>query len=426
MPDKPNILVLVVDCLRADKVFGAGRGCKTPFLDAWRARGVSFTQCISTATTTTPSIAAQLTGQFPAFNGVRSHSGYKLNPSTTPLAQYLKDAGYRTLARVTGPISPEVGLDRGFDDYRWRKRRDYAFGLWGEQLLDELRGLGGKAPWFLFLHLFELHKPRQILPQFNRAEFGVNFYERSLSSLDGTLGKIIETAGPDAVVFLTGDHGEKLLPSAFRDHIYELSRPIRKPLRKLIGKLSRNPVSDAFYETGHGFHVYDELARVPLVVVGPALPVNTTVQQQVRHVDIAPTVLEIAGASPASLSMNGRSLLPLVRGEEAEDRLAYCEAVGAALPNAKSWLVGIRSPQYKYCYRPFADRPFEELYDLRADPSEQTNLAPGQPQLCAEWKAKLQTLSQEFEAQPILQGQKMTEAEQQILEERLKDLGYIE
>lgn len=426
MPDQPNILVIVVDCLRADKVFSSHRGCQTPRLDAWRARGLSFTQCISTTTTTTPSMAALLTGQYPAFNGVRSHSGYKLNPSTVTLAEYLKRAGYHTLARVTGPISPEVGLDRGFDDYQWRKRHEYAFGPWGEKLIEELGGLAKQSPWFLFLHLFELHKPRQILPQFDRNQFGVNFYERSLSSLDGTLGRIFGAAGTDAVVFLTGDHGERLLPSAFRDHVYEISRPIRKPLRRLIGKLSRNPVSDAFYETGHGFHVYDELVRVPLVCVGPSFPAGCVIEQQVRHVDITPTVLELASAAPPALRMNGRSLLSLMRGEESEDRPAYCEAVGAALPNAKSWLAGIRTRQYKYCYRPFADRPLEELYDLGTDPPERDNLAASQPQLCAELKLKLQGLSQEFEARPILQGQKMSEAEQQILEERLKDLGYIE
>jgi arylsulfatase A-like enzyme len=426
MSDHPNILWIVVDCLRADKVFDTARGCRTPFLDEWRGRGVSFPQCISTTTTTTPSMAALLTGQWPAFNGVRSHSGFKLNPATVTLAGYLQGAGYRTLARVTGPISPEVGLDRGFDDYQWRKRREYVFGPWGETLLDELRGLHAASPWFLFLHLFELHKPRQVLPERNRDEFGRNYYERSLSSLDPMLQRIVEAAGAETVVLLTGDHGERLLPTARQEDWYDRFQPIRKPLRKLIFRLKRNPVSGAFYETGHGFHVYDELVRVPLVCVGPGFPAGRVIGRQVRHVDLAPTILELAGAAPESLSMNGRSLLSLVRDEESEDRPAYCEAVGAALPNARSWLAGIRTPETKYCYRPFAERPFEELYDLRTDPGERRNLAPGRPGLCAEWRAKLQALSREFEAQPILQGQKMSAEEQQILEERLKDLGYIE
>jgi arylsulfatase A-like enzyme len=371
-------------------------------------------------------MAAMLTGQFPALNGVRSHSGYKLNPATVPLAEHLRRAGYRTLARVTGPLSLEVGLDRGFDDYQWRKRREYAFGSWGEQLLNELRGLREKAPWFLFLHLFELHKPRQVLPEFHSDEFGRNYYERSLSSLDATLRRIVEAAGSDAVILLTGDHGERLLATARQDDWHDRLTFIRKPLRKLIFKLKRDPASGAFYETGHGFHVYDELVRVPLVGVGPAFPAGRVVEQQVRHVDIAPTILEAAGAGSESLNVNGKSVLSLVRGEETEDRLAYCEAVGAALPNVKSWIVGIRTSRHKYCYRPFAAKPFEELYDLKADPTERANLAGANPQLCSELKTKLQKLCQEFESQPILQGQKMSEAEQQVLEERLKDLGYIE
>jgi arylsulfatase A-like enzyme len=371
-------------------------------------------------------MAALLTGQFPALNGVRSHSGYKLNPAAVPLAEHLRRAGYRTLARVTGPLSLEVGLDRGFDEYQWRKRREYVFGGWGDQLLGEVRALKAKSPWFLFLHLFELHKPRQVLPEFNRDEFGRNYYERSLSSLDPILRRIVEVAGSDTIVFFTGDHGERLLDTAQQDDWHDRLTPIRKPLRKLIFKLRRNPASGAFYETGHGFHVYDELVRVPLLCVGPMFPPGRVVKQQVRHVDIAPTILEAAGAAPESLNVNGKSLLTFVRGEETQDRLAYCEAVGAALPNAQSWIVGIRTVRHKYCYRPFANRPFEELYDLQADPTEQRNLASSHSQLCVELKTKLQTLSEELESQPILQGQKMTEAEQQVLEERLKDLGYIE
>jgi arylsulfatase A-like enzyme len=425
MTDKPNILFLMVDCLRADKVFSPTRQCKTPFVDELRSRGVSFTQCISTNTTTTPSTTALMTGQFPAFNGVRSHSGYKLNPDTTTVAQHLKNVGYRTIGRLTGPLSLEVGLDRGFDDYQCRKRADYVFGPWGEKLLDELREL--KSPWYMHLHFFELHQPRQILPQFDTGEFGRNYYERSFSSLDPTLKRVVEAAGPDTVIFLTGDHGERLRDTVAQEKLSRLLRPITRGVKRVRKMLfPADPVSDAFYETGHGFHVYDELVRVPLVCVGPMFPAGAKIDKQVRHVDIAPTILEAAGATPEPWQINGKSLFPVVRGQETEDRQAYCEAVGAVLPNQQSWIVAIRTTNYKYCYRPFAEKPMEELYDLQADPNEQDNLAADRPDLCKELRERLKVLSQEVETEPILRGEKMSDAEQQILEERLKDLGYIE
>jgi arylsulfatase A-like enzyme len=170
----------------------------------------------------------------------------------------------------------------------------------------------------------------------------------------------------------------------------------------------------------------DELVRVPVVCAGPMFPANATIDKQVRHVDLLPTILEAAGTLPDSLSINGKSLFPFLSGEEHEDRLAYCEAVGSTLPNNRSWIAGLRTTTHKYCFRPFNEKPYEELYDLRADPLEKNNLASTQTQVCAELRATLQSLSQEFESQPILQGQKMTDAEQQVLEERLKDLGYIE
>lgn len=427
MTDKLNILFLMVDCLRADKVFSKSRQCKTPFLDELCRRGTSFTQCISTTTTTTPSTAAILTGQLPAFNGVRSHSGYKLNPETVPLAQHLKQAGYRTIARVTGPLTLEVGLNRGFDDYQWRKRAEYVFGPWGEKLLNDLSSGSLTQPWFLFLHLFELHKPRQVSPEFDKDEFGRNYYERSLSSLDPMLKRIVEAAGPNTLIILTGDHGERIHDTVAQERREELLFPIRRPFKKVVKFFFRsNPISDAFYETGHGFHVYDELTRVPLVLVGPRFQPGTTVGKLVRHVDITPTILEAVGAVPDNLQVNGKSLFPVIEGKESEDRSAYCEAVGSVLPNEKSWIVSIRTPKYRYCYRPFAAKPKEELYDLEADPNELRNLASSRADLCKELREKLKVLGQEVETQPVLRGEKMSEAEQQILEERLKDLGYIE
>lgn len=425
MTDKPNILFLMVDCLRADKVFSPARGCQTPFVDELRARGASFTQCISTTTTTTPSTAALMTGQFPALNGVRSHSGYKLNPDATTVAHHLKNAGYRTIGRLTGPLSLEVGLDRGFEDYECRKRADYVFGPWGEKLLAELRGL--PSPWYMHLHFFELHKPRQVLPSFDNGRFGRNSYERSFSSLDPMLRRIVEAAGPDTVILLTGDHGERLCDTVFQEKLNRLFRPVTRGVKRVRKALfPADPISDAFYETGHGFHVYDELVRVPLVCVGPMFPAGATIDKLVRHVDIAPTILDAAGVTPESWSIHGRSVLPILRGQETEDRTAYCEAVGAVLPNQQSWIVAIRTTRHKYCYRPFAEKPVEELYDLQTDPDEQDNLASSQPDLCRELRERLKVLCQEVETEPILRGEKMSDAEQQILEQRLKDLGYIE
>ena len=155
-------------------------------------------------------------------------------------------------------------------------------------------------------------------------------------------------------------------------------------------------------------------------------PSGMTLSQQVRHVDIVPTILDIAGVEEQPQRLNGKSLLPLVTGASQDDRPAYCESFRATAPNPQSLIVAIRTPKLKYCYRPFAPKPFEELYDLSSDPLERKNLAAERPQDCVELRQQLQALSLEFEAEPLFRGQRMSADEEKVLEKRLKDLGYIE
>ncbi len=203
-----NIIFILVDCLRADAVSGEDRGTVTPTIDRLMAGGTYFSQAISTAGTTTTCVASLLTGSYPFAHGVRTLSGYKLNNESVTLPQILGEQGYNTYALVTGPLSPLTGLDRGFDEYHYRTENVYLSDQWGEDLKRMFRKKAFREPWFIFLHLWEVHRPRKVQESFNSRRYGADPYERSVSSLDPELGRLLDVVGEDTVTILHGDHGE--------------------------------------------------------------------------------------------------------------------------------------------------------------------------------------------------------------------------
>ena len=152
------------DRLHADTLWDRQRYPYVPNLDALMGRSTSFTEMITAATTTTPSVAL-LTG-YPAEHGIRSLLGYKLQPEVKTLPEILREHGYHTIAEVTGPLFPLTGLDRGYDLYHRRERHWYLDTAGAARSSRRCRGNRLREPWFMFLHLWELHWPRKAKGQF--------------------------------------------------------------------------------------------------------------------------------------------------------------------------------------------------------------------------------------------------------------------
>ncbi len=210
MSDKPpNILLVVIDCGRSDRWLGDGRTVQTPNVDRLAAEGVSFPTTITEKSCTTPSFSTLLTGLYSPRHGVHLVWGYRLGAQIPMLTEVLAARGYHTYAETSGPLLPEMGLDRGFERYEYRAPCDYLHTAWGDQFVERLRTGQYTSPWFLMLHLWELHPERQILPGFQTPEAGRDDYEQAVSSLDHQLERVFAAAGDDAMILLTSDHGEK-------------------------------------------------------------------------------------------------------------------------------------------------------------------------------------------------------------------------
>lgn len=214
MNAQPNVLLIVADCARSDKWLGEDRRTITPTVDRLVDEGVSFATTIAETSCTTPCFAGMLSGAYSYRHGVASVGGYCVADDVRLLPELLRERGYHTYMEATGPLLPLAGLSRGFDEYNYRVALNYLHDDWGDRLIEKLRG-GMKAPWFLVLHLWELHLPRQITRPFRRSAFGKTPYERAVSSLDWELKRVLEAAGENTLTIFTGDHGEKTAEEEF-------------------------------------------------------------------------------------------------------------------------------------------------------------------------------------------------------------------
>jgi len=212
--ERPNILCVVIDCARSDHWLG-GKGALTPNLDRIRRAGVTLSTAIVEQSATSPSFTTLLTGLYSPRHGVRMVLGQSLGADVPMLTEKLAGLGYHTYAEVTGPLIPDVGLDRGFERSEYRAPHDYLHTAWGDDLVARLTRGGYKPPWFVLLHLWELHLPRQIAPPGPGRLEGAARYAAATASLDAQLGRVLAAAGDGTLLIVTGDHGEKTTDEAF-------------------------------------------------------------------------------------------------------------------------------------------------------------------------------------------------------------------
>jgi arylsulfatase A-like enzyme/Flp pilus assembly protein TadD len=333
-----DVVLITIDTLRADATgFGGNARVKTPALDALAARGTVFTHAHAHNVVTLASHTNILTGLYPWQHGIRDNAGFVLDAKIPTLATLLDDAGFATGAFVSAfPLDSRFGLNRGFDVYDDRYRGagsplDFTVaerpGAETAQLAETWWRANAGRPRFLFVHLYEPHAP-YTPPEPFAAQYRDNLYLGEVAAADHVVEELVRAIGNDALIVVTGDHGE-----ALGDH----------------------------GEATHGLFAYEATLAVPLVVVDPARA-HRVDDRYVCHIDIAPTILQRANvARPAN--WKGTSLFaPGARGD------SYFEALSASLNRGWAPLVGIMADGKK-----LIDLPISELYDLRADPREHDN-----------------------------------------------------
>lgn len=411
-----DLVLISLDTLRADHLGSYGyRRPTSPWMDRYADRSYRFASAVSAAPWTLPSHRALLTGLYPI-----SHGGLK--PES--LGETLWHAGYRTDAWTGGGVMDfRFNLSKGFDSYRIQDWiRDPG------ELDRAIRASTGRKR-FLFLHTYEPHDPyvstefvedmppgrldgyfdnkmwNQMHKDLTEEEkaYVEALYDGDIAFTDRQLKDLfdrLESSGvwDRAVVIITSDHGEQ-----FWEH----------------------------NTWRHGQSLYDHQLMVPLILHVPKRlrreldlsERSMVIEQQVRLIDVVPTVHELLGL-PLVRPVQGRSLVPLLRGETLPDVDALAEHLNVREKKAKA----VRFRGHKYIRSLVGPDPtnrdeFHELYEVSRDPGEQANLASEREELVARFRLRLDEIvgAAWQEEGTRLEDLKLDSA----LKKQLEALGYL-
>lgn len=378
MSEHKNVILISLDTVRADVAYSG----QFPAIEKLREKGVTFLNTTSSAPLTPVSHATVFTGQQPQRHGIRHLFKEQLKRNTKTLAQIFKKAGYVTGAIVSCPgMNKWYGFGKGFDFYDDEiprladgsdpletvdvKKRGTALKRAEVVIERALSWVDDKRPkskpFFLFLHFFDAHWPYEAPQKFG----GHNKYEEEVAYSDHYLGVFfdeMEKRGllKDATIICFSDHGEDL------DGLYENDKG---------GKKLGHPE-----ECGHGCLLYEQTQQVVLIMKHDILPEHHTISDQVRLVDVAPTILELHGIKHPASTFDGISILPLIKGQSL-NLIGYSEtmypeeqtvATGGKYANAKNK----RSVRIANRHKVITDFNGDalEVYDLQSDPNELKNI----------------------------------------------------
>ena len=410
-----NVLLITIDTLRADRVgaFG-GPASLTPVLDRLASEGLRLTRAYTVAPLTLPAHTSILTAVSPPVHGVRTNGLFRLGPKLPTLATVLKQAGYRTGAFVGAfVLDARFGLNRGFDVYDDRygeqhpgddtegaERRAEEVIRPATAWITEQSASAGSVPtpspprprsvptpsrWFAWIHLYDPHEPYRA-PEPYASRFAP--YDAEVAYADAMLGKLLADLATarqldHTLVLVAGDHGESL------------------------GERG---------ERSHGVFAYEATLHIPWIVwAGPRLGARAW-DGVARLIDLAPTVLDLVGRAAPS-GFEGRSLVDALAAGETAAPAAYFEAMDANLTRNWAPLTGIVRDHQK-----LIDLPIPELYDLRVDPKEASNLFGREGERARTMQAVLQTKTKEFQAREPAAERTTLSADAR---QRLQALGYV-
>ncbi len=424
-PRPLNVVVIVLDTLRADALGCYGYARPTsPNIDRWASAAVLFENAQSAAPWTAPSLISLMTSLYPNVHGVVTYDEPgAMNERVVTLAESLAAQRYRTAAFTEGGYAvADFGLGQGFETY---ENAEIAA---REPISDDLKSQGRlhsnvrhalnwvdahkSEPFFLFFHSYETHTPFAAPDEHVRV-FRPNWDAREEHEKLATVRRrwIDEHEIDAAGLQLLAAHREHCAPAndldprGLEEKMRELNVGALDPgrlalwrdlydaevrytdaeIQPLLERLSADDlrentvvvlVSDhgeAFGEHGrfgHGGVLHEELLRVALIVRAPNVAPRR-VPDVVRTVDVMPTLLELAHATPASHAMQGRSLVRLLDGHSLRSEPSFSHALGQRGRESRLW--SVRDARWRLVWD--EQQRAAQLFDLAADPGELSDVA---------------------------------------------------
>ncbi len=401
----PNVILIVVDTLRADHLSQYGHSRDTSSaLSQLSDASVRFENCSSPAPWTAPSVASLFTGLSPARHQV-DRVGSALSPGIETLAESLQRAGWNTAAFTFNPhITRRAHFDQGFDEFvSYRGRAQRAPDI-RDMLREAWRWIATEArrPFFLYLQPMNAHGPYRVpedarslllgrppvegfeffgplmkgLLHEGRIELRKEVSAQTRQSLEEqydtavrhTAGELaaffhsLESSGlwDSSLVVLTADHGEELFDHGCFSHRYSLHR---------------------------------EVVHVPLFVKLPSPGRTGVIHEPVSLTDLHPTILELLGL--AAGDTDGRSLAPFLTDAPVPEALRNRPLVSSVHNPGRCQARALRHGRHRLLviernYEGLENASF--LYDLEADPGETRDLRNQRPEIFAQLLSELHAI----------------------------------
>lgn len=434
LKSRPNVVLIVVDTLRADRLGCYGHEANTsPTVDLMAAEGVVFENVYAQRSITWPSVTSIMSSQYPAQHGVRDN-GEEQPQSLTTIGSVLGHKGYRTaafLGNMTTANHPGYKEKFPVPNVPTNCERD----AWiTDRFIKWLHERRDSEPFMAWLHYMAPHKPYQP-PREYEMMFDPDY--------NGKINGLPEVLDPITL-------NQVDLPARDVEHVRALYdacvRFTNDQIRRVLIALEESNLKDntiivftsdhgeGLFERNHYFYhgcsMYDNCLHVPLIIVWEKkLPGKLAVKDVLESIDISPTILDLLSIETPS-SFQGKSLLPFIEDNGSNSTLAYAEW--------QDKMATIRSDRWRYVWNPDNFRPDgnpynyvederrfgyfippEALYDRVAEPTEENNLLGDYP---SEVETMRKKLSQWKTSLPwtYYVGKK----DEKSMEE-IKSLGYI-
>ncbi|MEM0961065.1 MAG: sulfatase [Bacteroidota bacterium] len=434
-----NVVVILSDDHRYDFMGfhpEAPDWLRTPNMDRMRAEGAHLENAFVTTSLCSPSRASILTGQYAHNHGVVDNTS-PIPEGTRFFPQDLQVAGVETayigkwhMGEVDD--SPQPGFDRWvsfrgqgpyFDpllniDGTQVPHEGYTTDLLTDYAVDWLDGRDGETPFYLQLSHKAVHAEFAPAPRHAGAYAGVSipypatFYRTERNTLGKPHWVRAQRGSWHGVDFMFhGDLGPGLTGfDNFYRRYTETLLALDESVGRVLDALEANGLAEStlvLYLGDNGFllgehglidkrNAYEESIRIPMLAWAPGwIESGSTVDGLVRNLDLAPTILELAGAD-SPIDVDGASFLDLLASASGaagapppggDREFLYEYYWEYAFPHTPTTFA-LRGRQYKFIYY-HGVWDHEELYDIAADPEETTNLAPSMPELAAEMRARL-------------------------------------
>lgn len=429
---RPNIVLVVIDCLRPDHLgcYGYGRDT-SPVIDTLAQAGWVFENAHVTAPWTKPSVASLFSSLLPERHGLVD-PGHTAPDRMLLLAEVLRNEGYENFFINGGNVflKKEFNLHQGFHHYDYLPQRTQSAADVARALLRRAAAAEG-APWFAYVHFMDAHAPytvnrhntryaKKIIPalapgdpatmlSLQRApdspcgrdpslrRYFLDLYDGQIRYVDEALGFMVQGLGrlgrlDNTLFIITADHGEE------------------------------------FWEHGsaeHGHTLYNELLHVPLIIAGP--PVRPgRFSAPVQLIDLMPTVLDLADIPRGRLGLQGISLAPGSAGPAGRPLFASATLYGpesyCIMRERQKLIYRTDNASGKWKLHGAQAPPGYELFDLARDPNERENRAAG-----AHVPAALENLLSDYiRTEPLTAIRASIRIGGDDLRRQLESLGYVQ